>query len=170
MTQNQFDINQAKKAIQKIMKGSLPISIVGLSIVGFMLFSMCFSYVKPYEYGVKQVNIGIKRGIQSKVYETGYHFLIPFGFEVMHKFPKDIQVFELSNKQQSYIDIAQERAANIQTSDGFFVVVDVSILYRIIDPVKVIKSIGPGKLYIENGIMPKAEPALKDALGKLTTE
>jgi len=62
------------------------------------------------------------------------------------------------------------RAAHIQTSDGFFVDVDVSIVYRIVDPYKVFTSIGPGRLYEDNGIIPKAEPALKDTLGNLTTE
>ena len=31
-------------------------------------------------------------------------------------------------------------------------------------------TIGPGTLYEDNGIIPKAEPALKETLGKLTTE
>ncbi len=52
----------------------------------------------------------------------------------------------------------------------FFVDVDVSIIYRIENPYLVFTKIGPGKLYIDNGIIPKTEPALKDALGELTTE
>jgi len=46
----------------------------------------------------------------------------------------------------------------------------VSILYRIVDPYLVFTKIGPGELYIHNGIVPKAEPALKATLGELTTE
>jgi len=53
---------------------------------------------------------------------------------------------------------------------GFFVDVDISIMYRIVDPLKVIHKIGPGRLYEDNGIIPKAEPVLKDTLGQLTTE
>jgi hypothetical protein len=48
--------------------------------------------------------------------------------------------------------------------------VDVSILYHIKDPYLVFTTIGPGTLYEDNGIIPKAEPALKETLGKLTTE
>jgi regulator of protease activity HflC (stomatin/prohibitin superfamily) len=48
--------------------------------------------------------------------------------------------------------------------------VDVSILYHIRDPYLVFTTIGPGKLFEDNGIIPKAEPALKETLGKLTTE
>ncbi len=48
--------------------------------------------------------------------------------------------------------------------------VDVSMLYHIKDPYLVFTTIGPGTLYEDNGIIPKAEPALKETLGKLTTE
>lgn len=130
-----------------------------------------FVYIKPNEYGIKQVNIGINSGIQPHVYETGFHIVIPFGFQVMHRFPRDILVFELT----SYADTASrdarmEKAAHIQTSDGFFVTVDVSILYHIYDPYKLFTTVGPGKLYEDNGIIPKVEPKLKQALGELTTE
>ncbi|OGX11834.1 MAG: hypothetical protein A2Y42_03730, partial [Omnitrophica WOR_2 bacterium GWB2_45_9] len=67
-------------------------------------------------------------------------------------------------------DARKEKAAHIQTSDGFFVDVDVSVLYHINDPYEVITTVGPGKLYEDNGIIPKVEPKLKDALGELTTE
>ena len=63
-----------------------------------------------------------------------------------------------------------EKAAHIQTSDGFFVDVDVSILYHIADPYKVITTIGPGRLYEDNGIIPKVESKLKETLGEMTTE
>jgi regulator of protease activity HflC (stomatin/prohibitin superfamily) len=48
--------------------------------------------------------------------------------------------------------------------------VDVSIIYRVNDPYKVFTDIGPGRLFEDNGIIPKTEPALKNNLGKLTTE
>ena len=164
-----FNNSNLQKTITKILNTSLFISAVGLLLFLFMMFSLCFRYVKPYEYGVKQVNIGINRGIQNTIYNTGLHFVMPFGFEEMHIFPKLIQVYELSDNAALRFN-AQDNAANIQTSDGFFVSVDVSILYRIKDPVNIIKTIGPGNLYITNGIMPKAEPVLKDTLGQLTTE
>ena len=65
---------------------------------------------------------------------------------------------------------AYDRPAKIQTSDGFFVDVDATILYRIVDPYKVMTTLGPAQMYLTNGILPKAEPILKQALGELNTE
>jgi len=85
--------------------------------------------------------------------------------------PKSVQVLELTNFPQTAAKEARkDRAAHIQTSDGFFVDVDVSMLYHIKDPFLVFTTIGPGILFEDNGIIPKAEPALKETLGKLTTE
>jgi len=135
-----------------------------------VLYNSFLKYVEPNEYGIKQVKIGIKRGIQKKPYTTGLHFIIPF-MQRMHYLPKDIQVLELTNYPKTASRFSrQERAAHIQTSDGFFVDVDLSILYHIADPYKVFTKIGPGNLFQDNGIIPKAEPTLKETLGELTTE
>lgn len=143
--------------------------LIVLVVIFFMVFMV---YVKPYEFAVKQVNIGVRTGIQDTVYETGFHFVKPFGMEIMHRFPKNLLVYEMliEESPRAHRRARRGTAAHIQTGDGFWVDVDVSILYRIVDPVKVIRTIGPGKLYEDNGIIPKAEPALKDALGILTTE
>ena len=132
---------------------------------------LMLQYVKPNEYGIKVTRIGMNRGVHENVYQTGYHFVLPFGMEEMNRLPKDIQVLELTNHPDSASRSARiEKAAHIQTSDGFYVDVDVSILYRIVDPYKVFTVIGPGILYENNGIIPQAEPKLKDAMGVLTTE
>lgn len=128
-------------------------------------------YVKADEFAIKQVNIGVNQGIRHTVYNTGLHFIAPFGIHVMHKFPKNTQVFELTASPETMVKgVCFKKAAHIQTSDGFFVDVDVSILYHIFDPYKVITTIGAGKLYEDNGIIPKVEPKLKEALGEMTTE
>ena len=149
-----------------------PIAVpVVILFVTAAFFKGAFVYIKPNEYGIKQVNIGFKTGIRDRVYETGLHFVMPLGIEIMHRFPRDIQVFELTNYPQSAaFDSRRQNAAHIQTSDGFFVDVDVSVLYHIEDAYKVITTIGPGRLYEDNGIIPKVEPKLKEALGELTTE
>ena len=126
-------------------------------------------YVEPNEVAIKQVKIGLNRGIQKQVYTTGLHFMIP-GMHMFHVFPKDLQVFELTSIQTSASSRFIDKSAHIQTSDGFFVDVDVSVIFRIEDPLKVIETIGPGELYFINGILPKTEPALKETLGTLTTE
>ncbi|MFC1617597.1 SPFH domain-containing protein, partial [Candidatus Margulisiibacteriota bacterium] len=54
---------------------------------------------------------------------------------------------------------------------GFYVKVDVTIFYRIIDPYKVAQILGrTPEEFMQNGIAKKAESVLKDAFGKLTTE
>ncbi|CCK81881.1 SPFH domain-containing protein [Desulfobacula toluolica] len=142
-----------------------------LLVIIVVAYSSLLEYVKPNEFGIKVVKIGIGRGVQKKVYETGLHLVLPFGMQQMHKLPRDIQVLELTNYENTASQYARIKpAAHIQTSDGFFVVVDVSIIYRIVDPYKVFTIIGPGKLFEDNGIIPKAEPTLKDSLGQLTTE
>lgn len=151
--------------------GTLRMVILVLAIV-VLTYNSFLKYVEPNEYGIKQVKIGIagNRGIHKEVYEPGLHFIIPT-IEKMHFLPKDIQALELTKYPATASRYARkEKAAHIQTSDGFFVDVDVSILYHIADPYKVFTIIGPGNLYEDNGIIPKTEPALKETLGELTTE
>jgi regulator of protease activity HflC (stomatin/prohibitin superfamily) len=142
-----------------------------LVILLLVASTLLLQYVKPYEFGIKVVRIGMTRGVHEKVYPPGFHLVLPFGMEVMYRLPKDIQVLELTAHPETAAKSARvEKAAHIQTSDGFYVDVDVSILYRIVDPYKVFTVIGPGTLYEDNGIMPQAEPKLKDAMGEMTTE
>jgi regulator of protease activity HflC (stomatin/prohibitin superfamily) len=155
-----------------IFRGSRKLNIlIGLSAILIFTYNMFFVYIKPNEFGIKVVKIGMNRGVQKKIYHAGLNFILPFGMQQMHRLPKDIQVLELTNYPKTASNSARrERAAHIQTSDGFFVDVDVSILYRIVDPYRVFTTIGPGTLFEDNGIIPKAEPILKATLGELTTE
>jgi regulator of protease activity HflC (stomatin/prohibitin superfamily) len=152
------------------MAGPMNILIAGV-VVAVVCYNLFFVYVRPYEYGIKVVRIGIDRGVRKQVYNAGLSFVLPFGLQQMYRLPKGIQVLELTNSPQTAAaEARKDRAAHIQTSDGFFVDVDVSILYHIKDPYLVFTTIGPGSLFEDNGIIPKAEPALKETLGKLTTE
>lgn len=145
--------------------------LIGLMVLGALFYNLFFVYVRPDEYGIKVVRVGLSRGVQKEVYHAGLTFLLPFGLQQMYRLPKGIQVLELTNSPQTAAKEARkDRAAHIQTSDGFFVDVDVSMLYHIKDPFLVFTTIGPGILFEDNGIIPKAEPALKETLGKLTTE
>lgn len=152
------------------LTGRLNILFAGIVIV-IMCYNLFFVYVEPNEYGIKVVRVGLTRGVQKEIYHAGLTFVLPFGLQKMYRLPKGIQVLELTNFSETAAAIARkDRAAHIQTSDGFFVDVDVSILYHIKDPYLVFTTIGPGNLFEDNGIIPKAEPALKETLGKLTTE
>ena len=143
------------------------VSIIALSI----LYKMFFTYVGPNEYGIKVKQVGFNAGVQKKVYGTGLHFLIPT-MQSMERLPRDIQTLELTETPRMYRrmrNIKTGRPAHIQTSDGFYVDVDCTILYRIKDPYKVITTLGKKGIY-ESSILPKVEPAIKRTLGKLTTE
>lgn len=147
--------------------------VIGIVIMLFAYKSVT-TYIAPNEFGIKEVKIGFKRGIHEEIYDPGINFVMPFGMERIHRFPRDLQVLEMTmlpTSQRRYLPgYHYDNAAHIQTSDGHYVDVDVSILYRINDPYQVMTKIGPGPMYITNGILPKAEPILKDALGVLTTE
>jgi len=180
MTDNQTDpisvfVNNFKKRFRfppfrLKLSGGLNLLIVVLVVLG-IIYNTFSVYVQPDEYGIKVNRIGITRGVQKEIYHAGLTFVVPFGFQQIYRLPKGIQVLELTNFPDTASEGARkDRAAHIQTSDGFFVDVDVSMLYHIKDPYLVFTTIGPGKLYEDNGIIPKAEPALKETLGKLTTE
>jgi regulator of protease activity HflC (stomatin/prohibitin superfamily) len=110
--------------------------------------------------------------VHQEVYGSGFHVVLkPFDVEEMYLFQKDIQVIYLAGAHEvGEPMVGSGRPAHIQTSDGFFVDVDVSILYKIVDPYLVFTRLGTGRLFETNGIVPKAEPVLKQALGELTTE
>ena len=134
--------------------------IVGVFLfISLMVFKTCFTYIEPHEVGIKQVKIGLNKGMQEKIYGPGLTFVKPF-MEVIHRLPQQLQV----------LDLTGTNSANIQTSDGFFVDVEATVLYRIVDPWKVVESLGVGESYLTYGISPKAIPYLKESLGELTTE
>lgn len=160
--------NARLKKIQLI--NGLKLGLVGVVLL-LLVYELLFVYVHPDEYGVKVARIGMHRGVQKEVYHAGLALVLPFGLQQMYRLPKGIQVLELTNfPETAALAVRKDRAAHIQTSDGFFVDVDVSMLYHIKDPYLVFTTIGPGTLFEDNGIIPKAEPVLKETLGKLTTE
>jgi regulator of protease activity HflC (stomatin/prohibitin superfamily) len=75
---------------------------------------------------------------------------------------------KLNEESEGYV--RYEEAARIQTSDGFFINLDVSILYRVIDPYRVVREFGAGTLYEQNGIVFQAEPTFKATMGTLHPE
>ena len=148
----------------------LVLLVLVLILLLIPLAALSLKYVEPNQYGIKIKRIGYPRGVQEKVYSPGFHIVLPW-MEEMHTLPRDIQVLELTNNPETASrGVRQQDAARIQTSDGFFVDVDVSILYRIKDPYKVFTIIGRGNAFEDNGIIPQTEPRLKDAMGDMTTE
>jgi regulator of protease activity HflC (stomatin/prohibitin superfamily) len=147
------------------------IALALIAVVIVVAYNLCFEYVRPNEFGIKVVKIGVNKGVQETVYEPGLAFRIPFGIQEVYTLPRNTQVLELTNREGVEREgIYVDREAKIQTSDGFFVDVDATILYRIDDPYMVFKKLGPDDNYMQLGLLPKAEAVLKEALGQLTTE
>ena len=148
--------------------------IIGASILVLLIsYNSCTTYVKPGEAGVKQIKFGLNKGIEAGFYGTGLHYI--GAGETMHRFPMRVQVLELSNSRSegSVEELEGHRVApgvNIQTSEGYTVQVDVTVLYRIADPYKVMTSIGPGRLFEDSAVIPRAQQDLRRALGELDAE
>jgi regulator of protease activity HflC (stomatin/prohibitin superfamily) len=155
-----------------VRKIILPILLLTAAVKVLMWASL--TYVGPAEFGIKVVRVPIlgARGVHKEVYDPGFHVVLRlFDFERMYLFPRDLQVIDLTgSREEAAREARVSKSAHIQTSDGFFVDVDVSILYNIVDPYLVFTRLGTGRLFETNGIIPKAEPVLKQALGELTTE
>ena len=140
------------------------------TIVLLFGYNSCTTYVKPGEAGVKQIKFGMGKGIEPFVYGTGLHY-VGVG-ETMHRFPMRLQVLELSNSR-SEEDLEGHRIApgvNIQTSEGYAVQLDLTVLYRIADPLEVMQTIGPGRLFEDSVVIPRAQQDLRRALGELDAE
>jgi len=146
--------------------------VMGLfALVGVAILYFTFTVeVPPDARAVRQVNLGPNRGIQNDVVDTGLHFVVP-GYEQLHLFPKDLQILELNDDRTSGVASAAHRdSIAIQTSEGYQVKVDVTVAYRVIDPYKVITSVGPGQLYETALVGPRSDTILRQTLGKLNAE
>src|SRR5882757_452159 len=157
----------------------------GLSLLIFLIFllllflySICTQYIQPDQFAVKQVDVPVPfltgaAGIHTNIYQTGIQWRLP-GCEKFLIFPKSIRAVTLHSKGRSNETpekfVRFEDAAHIQTSDGFFINLDVSILYRVVDPYKVVHEFGAGELYEQNGIVFQAETFLKATMGTLHPE
>lgn len=145
------------------------IALVVVVVVGWNGFS---TYVRPGQWGVKQVVLGPGKGVHTDIYPPGTHFLTP-GAERMHLFPADLQVLEMGDAEAPSAHIPNLRtvpALKIQTSEGYTVSVDVTVLYRIEDPYKVMTQIGPGRLYEDSVVVPRAQQTLRRTFGELDAE
>ncbi len=159
-------------------------SVVGLgtlAAVGAVLFigaSAYFSmtrYIAPDEFAIRQVNFGPGKGVQNTIIGPGLQVVIP-GYERLHVFPRDLQVLDLNTNDESVShgdideDYTRVDAIRIQTSDGFQVTVDVTVMYRVTDPYLVLTRVGPGKLYEDSVVRKFADQFLRKSFGPLAAE
>ena len=146
--------------------------IGAITFIVLLSYGSCTTYVRPGQYGIKQVILGSGQGVQAEVYPPGLHWLTP-GAERMHTFPADLQVLEmsdLSGQHEPKTNMRQVPAIKIQTSEGYTVSVDITVLYRIEDAYKVMTQIGPGRLYEDSAVIPRAEQQLRRKFGELDAE
>jgi regulator of protease activity HflC (stomatin/prohibitin superfamily) len=61
-------------------------------------------------------------------------------------------------------------ALNVQTSDGYAVTADISLLYSIVDPVKIAKEFGWGTLYVDGFAINTFRNGVVTTLGKMGAE
>ncbi len=146
--------------------------IFALSILALFALSTATVYVRPGEVGIKQVIIGSGQGVHQEPYGVGLHWLTP-GAERMHIFPATLQLLEMNSQAVRNAENEAVRtvpAIQIQTSEGYTVSVDVTVLYRIEDAYKVMTQIGPGRLYEDSAVIPRAEQQLRRTFGELDAE
>ena len=147
----------------------LVVAVLAVSLVGY---NSCTTYVRPGEAGVKQIIYGKGEGIEPFVYGVGLHFV--GAGQRMHLFPTHLQILELTNSRSERVENGPGHRVtseiNIQTSEGYNVRVDATVLYRISDPLKVMKSIGPGRLFEDSAVVPRSAQDLRRALGELDAE
>ncbi len=164
--------------LRRLAPTGLPLLILLVLIFLGLLYMFCTQYIEPDEFAVKQVDVPVPlftgaAGIHTNAYSTGIHWRIP-GCEKFIVFPKSIRAVTMhtkgKNQEQPERFVRYEDAAHIQTSDGFFINLDVSILYRVTDPYKVVREFGAGALYEQNGIVFQAESILKSTMGTLHPE
>ena len=166
-----FDLRAAGRRVFGERPGRRLYLVIAGVVFIFIVWAVCAVYVRPNEFAVKQVTVGRHKGILPDVYYPGLHFVSP-GTERLHVFSTDIQSLDLTNdpNERPKDDKRVTPAINIQTSEGYTVTVDCSVLYRVEDPYKVLTTVGPGKLYEDALVIPRTEQILRKRLGELDAE
>jgi regulator of protease activity HflC (stomatin/prohibitin superfamily) len=170
---------------------------LGAVLLVALFYGACTTRVKPDEWGVEQQKFGWKRGIVERSYTAGLYFIGPGA--TMHTFPRGMHVLEASydrqeadararsmggdtpRKVEKYFSYRDEllggdarhrvvEALNVQTSDGFAVTADLTLLYVISDPVKIAREFGWGSLYVDSFVLNTFRNTVLTTLGKMNAE
>ncbi len=146
------------------------IAVLVVAVLLWIASSTVTTYVPPGMVGIRQVYFGSGAGLRAGVYQNGLYFLTP-GAERLHLFPKNVQVVnftdEVAEASSGHRTVA---GIKIQTSDGYNVQLDVTVLYRIEDPNRVMTEAGPGRAFEDRLVVPYAERILRRTLGELNSE
>ena len=165
-----IDWRGASNRVFRTRRGRILYLIIAPLVLALFSYASCSVYVHPNQFGIKQVIVGPGKGINKDVYTTGLHWITP-GAEQMHLFPTDVQLLSLTaDPSERGRSDRRLPPLNIQTSEGYNVIVDVSVLFRVEDPYRVITALGPGRLYEDSLVIPRAEQLLRKRLGELDAE
>lgn len=147
------------------------LALGGFVLGGLVALYLTFTvYVEPNRLAVRQIHLGPDKGISQDKFGPGLHFVMPF-YERLHTFPRSIQLLEFNDDKISASEGAHHQPSiRIQTSEGYQVTVDVTVVYRISDPYKVITSVGPGRAYETMLVVPRSDRVLRQTLGELNAE
>ncbi len=141
-----------------------------LLIVFIFVYTSSSTYVPPNMVGVRQVYFGSNAGLQKDTFGPGLYMVIS-GVERLHLFPTDLQIVNFSDSQsETSKSFRTAPAVKIQTSDGYNVVLDVSVLYRISDAHRIIVDSGPGRAFEDRLVVPRSDRILRKTLGELNSE
>jgi len=161
---------QVQSLLARLNKKALFVAGAGLVAV-MMLYGACVDYVRPYESGIKEARYS--GGIKPDIIGGGRWVFTGPGVTI-HRFPTALQALEMSQDlrttSEGSADVRHVPRIQVSTTDGSNVKVDVTVLYRIVDPYKVMTQLGPRRLFEDAAVIPKAELALKNNLGKLNAE
>jgi len=169
--QSPVDWRAASRRVFGTRRGRTAYVVVAGLVFLLVAYNTCLTYIRPNEVGIKRIIVGANKGIGKDVYYPGLHWVTP-GTERMLTFPSDIQLLNFTSdpRERNQDDERKLDALNIQTSEGSSVTVDISVLYRVEDPYKVITKMGQGKLYEDSLVIPLAEQILRKRLGELDAE
>ncbi len=189
-------VSQAGASIRRSLT-RLTVRVLAVLLLVFVFYGACTTRVRPNEWGVEQHKFGFKRGIVDRAYTAGLYFVGPG--VTMHTFPREIHVLEASYDRQEAEERARRmggdvvrrvdkyflkrdvllgggvthrvvEALNVQTSDGYAVTADVTLLYAITDPVKVAREFGWGSLYVDSFALNTFRNGVLTTLGKMNAE
>jgi regulator of protease activity HflC (stomatin/prohibitin superfamily) len=163
------------------LKSSVTRKLVQIGVVFFLLlvfYQSCTTRIGPNQFGVEQRRFGLKTGIIKRTYTPGLYFV---GFEASYEHE---EARAKARGQTEKVDIYfKERdetlgeathrtiqAINVQTSDGYSVTADVTLLYSIEDPVKVAEAFGWGRGYVDNFVLNTFRNTVLVTLGKMNAE
>ncbi|MCC7383130.1 MAG: hypothetical protein IT384_14930 [Deltaproteobacteria bacterium] len=189
-------LNKTRESLGKLGRsfGRLTILIVVALVLMVLFWGACTARVGPNEFGVEQVRFGPGSGINETAFGPGVYFVGPGS--TMHTFPREIHLLEASNERQISERLTKNtnarrgieeyyarrdrllggathrtiEALNVQTSDGYAVSTDISVLYSITNPVQVAKQFGWGSLYVDAFVINTFRSGALATLGKMSAE